>query len=46
VTAKFPLHDIISCMVHECVVDDIDYKTHSTFFIPWLDNDLPEWISN
>ena len=38
--SKFPLHDIIGCMV-ECVVD-IDCTTYFTFFTPSLDNDLPE----
>jgi len=40
--SKFLLHDIIGCMVYECIVDDIDYITHFTFFIPSLDNNLPE----
>jgi len=44
--SKFPLHDIISCMVYECIVDDIDCTTHSISFTSSSDNDLPEWISN
>jgi len=38
-------HYMILLVVYKCIVNDIDCTTH-IFFIPWLDNDLPEWISN
>jgi len=40
--SKLPSHDIISCIVYEWIVDAKDCTTRCTFFIPWLDNDLPE----
>ena len=31
--SKFPLHDIIGCIMYECVVDDIDCTTYSILLL-------------